>query len=252
MERVSKLSRRSVTGPELYRMCMIKDIEGIRACWPLPTTSINYKNGIFEYTSLCKIAGYGKRYEICKLLLACPGIDINAQSHIGFSALMYTIEPRNLGIFILLMARPEVNVNLQTESGYTALSIAANWGRLNYVRLLLARRDIDPNLHTKDGQTVLETIIARKYPNLNIVRLLLARGAHVCKQNPSYGDAVNELLRVWKTGPPRWTRFGGYKYYPVAFDLVALCWLLCCKRLGVFPKDIRYLMIEYIARGWVK
>ena len=64
------------------------------------------------------------------------------------------------------------------------------------------------------------------------------------------GEAV-ELLKNWKLLLPEFTRYSKTnRIYPTIFKKWGFNFILCCVRKRVFPKDIIYLLLEYVARAW--
>lgn len=77
------------------------------------------------------------------LLLAAPGIDVNAAGDSGRTALMITVVTENARMLSLLLRDERVNVNATDHEGMTALMLAARPVRNDAcVRILLARDDI--------------------------------------------------------------------------------------------------------------
>jgi hypothetical protein len=93
---------------------------------------------------------------------------------------------------------------------------------------------------------------AVRFQRPEILKLLIFHGAGICDtldlENPH--SETQRVLYNWTMYLPRWNRFVTHKYYPGEFTKVALHWLLCCKRLKVFCKDLQYLILEYIAENW--
>ncbi len=106
------------------------------------------------------------------------------------------------------------------------------------------------NLQNKNG--VIALLWASKKGNIEIVKLLLGKGVIVPSTSFYTSDSndINNVLTNWKTYLPRWNRFKTYKYYPKEFKEIAIQWLLICKRKNFVSKDIRLLMIEYLAESW--
>lgn len=135
-------------------------------------------------------------------------------------------------------------VNRPNEYGVTALMIASILSHHKHAVVLL-EHGADTSAKDSRGRTALDHALGNILENVTL--LLLSRGAH-CNI---------EQLRLffgngWR-GFPAWSRFGSAAIYPKQFaDGVAIPWLLCCKRkLRKLPKDIRYLMIEYLAVAWL-
>ena len=143
----------------------------------VPGINVNAKdeNG---WTSLIWAADMGY-IDIVKLLLASPDIDVNAMDNNGYNALTWTIRneiwsPRTAIVEMLIAAG--IDVNATDIYGKTALMMAAEMGRIDIVKLLLAAPDIDVNATDNDGYNALQHN-ALKFPyNAAMAELLLAAG----------------------------------------------------------------------------
>lgn len=185
---------------------------------------------------------------------------------------------------IQLITKGKIDINAKNSWNETLIIIAINYGRLNVCKVLLERKDL--KIHSCTAAKTSALMMACMRRNIDICQFILNRNdvvidqysSHyrktalglavkmgfdkICKLLLSYGanpslvtdcyfsPEIKLVFKNWKTYLPPWSRFNACKFYPVAFTVIALEWLLCCKRLNVFPKDIRYLMIEYIAEEW--
>ncbi len=194
------------------------------------------------------ILASGRGYiEIVKLLLEHETINVNEKNNNGYAALIYASRNGNIEIVRLLLDIENINVNLQNKNGYTALILASWNGHIEVVKLLLNIEIININIQDNTGQTAL--VIASRKGNIDVVELLLSKGATVPLKN-NYSKDINEVLTNWKIYLPRWNRFDTYKYYPKEFNDIVMLWLLICKRKNFVSKDIKLLMIEYLAESW--
>ncbi len=185
--------------------------------------------------------------EITKLLLEVKTININSQNKHGWTSLIWASKNGRTEIVKLLLKVESINVNLQNYYGNTALIFASKYNYIEIIKLLLTNKTINVNLQNKHGWTAL--IWASKYNYIEIVKLLLNNGATTAV-NSNYSDDMNKVLTDWKTYLPRWNRFKTYKYYPKEFKNIVMLWLLICKRKNFVNKDIKLLMIEYLAESW--
>lgn len=64
--------------------------------------------------------------EVCALLLALDGVDVNLQDEDGWTPLHYAARNAHLQIVELLLARPDVDVNRKDKRGNTPLYFAMN------------------------------------------------------------------------------------------------------------------------------
>lgn len=157
---------------------------------------INAKGKHFGKNILIKASNMP--YEsLIKLILAVPGININAQTNDGWSPLMCSIYFRQNYIKLLLQF-PGIDVNLRTNYdeaswGLTALLVATEDGQENVVKLLLAVPGINVNIQNYYGDSAL--LQAAKSGNGNILNLLLeAPNINIHAQNMD-GDTALDVIR---------------------------------------------------------
>ncbi|KAF5323959.1 hypothetical protein D9611_008225 [Ephemerocybe angulata] len=112
------------------------------------------------------------REAIAQLLLAAPGIDVNAQDTKGRTALKISAQNGDEAIVKLLLAAPGINLNTPDTNGWTPLSLAVREGREAIAQLLLAAPGIDVNAQDTKGRTALK--FAAQNGDEAIVKLLLA------------------------------------------------------------------------------
>ncbi len=222
------------------------DIDGVRDFLSEhETINVNLQNKN-ENTALV-LASRKNYIEIVKLLLEVESINVNIQNNSGNSALILASYNNYIEIIKLLLEHENINVNLQNKYGGTALMFAFWKSNMEIVKLLLEAENINVNLQDNNDDTAL--IFASKNSYIEIVELLLAKGA-TNAVNSNYSKKINAVLANWKTYLPRWNRFKTYKYYPKEFKEIATLWLLICKRKNLVSKDIKLLMIEYLAESW--
>ncbi len=206
---------------------------------------INLQNEYGNNALMC--ASNNRDNEMIKLLLEVKTINVNIQDYGEDTALIYASLTGNIKIIKLLLEHEGINVNLQAQNGRTALMCASQYNYIEIIKLLLEHESININLQNNYGDTAL--MWASKKGYVEITKLLLNNGA-IVPSNASYSDDINEVLTNWKTYLPKWNRFKTYKYYPKEFNNIAMLWLLICKRKNFVSKDIKLLMIEYLAESW--
>ncbi len=216
-------------------------IDGVRDFLLNETINVNEEAALIE-------ASYKNNIEVVELLLANKTINVNLQNKNGYTAVIYASRNGNIEIVKLLLKVEAINVNLQNKSGYTALILASWNGYIEVVKLLLNIEIININIQDNTGQTAL--VIASRKGNIDVVKLLLGKGATIISESNRYSKKINEVLTNWKIYLPRWNRFKTYRYYPKEFKNIVILWLLICKRKNFVSKDIRLLMIEYLAESW--
>lgn len=202
------------------------------------------------------LAASQSRVKVVGLLLEHSKINVNVENiHTGGTALTDAAWNGRVKVIKLLLAHPEIDldpIDRGYESPGNALHLAAENNHLQVVKLLLAHPKIKVNHNHKDILSALERVAYTGC--VEIMKLLLAHGAAV--PNKIYDKFYHEnaffILENWKTHLPKWSRFGRVaSYYPKEFNQIAFQWLLVCKRLKPrLVKDLRYLMLEYIAEVW--
>lgn len=126
-----------------------------------------------------------KNVEMAKILLDHPQINVNQQTFKQKStALMLQ---KDISIIKLLLEHPKINVNMQNKRGNTALMVHHN---VEIIELLLDRDDIDVNIQNKRGNSAL-TI---HYNNKNILKLLLNRDDIDVNKTNEYGNTLFMIL----------------------------------------------------------
>ena len=176
---------------------------------------------------------------------------------------MYVCENCSCNVLEMLLGRQDLNINIQDNNGKSALlycleeSLGGNEYDLNFegAELLLGREDLDISVKTPPKKQTCVNHGERNITyflqiedteeSIELLKKLISRGIEFEYIEDCY--CVDEF----KHEPylPRWSRIT-YKYYPKRFDRYIFAWLLVCKRLKIFPKDIVYLIIEYIAENW--
>ncbi|KAH6879578.1 hypothetical protein BKA70DRAFT_1576192 [Coprinopsis sp. MPI-PUGE-AT-0042] len=108
---------------------------------------------------------------VAHLLIACPGLNINAAEHDGWTALIWASVEGHKGIVALLLSHTDIDVNAADTTHYTALIWASRRGHEEVVALLLARPDINVNAADHYKETALTEAVRNGLEDM--VRLLL-------------------------------------------------------------------------------
>ena len=99
-----------------------------------------------------------------------------------------------------------VNVNSQDRNGNTALHIAASTGRIENVKVLLADYEANVALQNSKSQSALYFAINNERNNVEVVKLLLNRGARPKEKEKgalsNLSGASREEIRVLLENPP--------------------------------------------------
>jgi ankyrin repeat protein len=169
------------------------------------------------------LAALGERFEMVKLLLNYPGIDVEAVNSDGQNALHMACSVGNREIAELLLQTTGINVNASDNGGYTALHWASQSASPNRIPFrtrkpdfpvdqsgydhvakylfpvnrsevvgLLLKSGVDVNAQEKDGKTALH--LAVKNREDEIVKLILSSPALDLHLKDNCGVAAYESL----------------------------------------------------------
>ena len=213
-----------------------------------------------------------------RLLLAHPNIDVNkgalcyaaSRGYVEIVSMLLAHDDlvvgvaaaklalRNNQFHVLELLLPYINPNMRDEDSLTILMCALQYDdSLSLVEMLVSHPKIKINMQTISLGKASALQFAALYKTHKAVKLLIRHGAHPeCILSQPFlltyiTSESRDVLYAWKTYLPKWNRFTTCKFFPLEFNGgVARVWLLCCKRLDVFPKDVRYLILEYIAEAW--
>lgn len=180
-------------------------------------------------------------------ILSRKGVNPNIGTINGNSPLIIAIRQPNRTCVRLLLQCSNIDVNKKSIDGTPPLT-AAFFSDFEMFVMLVTHKDIDINSTDSHGHT---SLYFASYINANVCLILLTRGARLPYNCTTGLDpiAVKQLTAA-RIALPRWNRFNTHKHYPLKVNETAKVWLLCCKRLGILHKDLRYLVIEYIADAW--
>jgi ankyrin repeat protein len=140
---------------------------------------INVENGA-RLTPLYK-ACETNNYDIAKLLLQHPNINVNAKNTVKQSILYISGLYENTLILALLLSHPEIQVNTYYQ-GSSLLHLLCQNFRLSEIELLLSHPNIDVNCRNTKGNTPLHIVCSQSFnsvpiynsKNVSIAQLLLS------------------------------------------------------------------------------
>ena len=224
-----------------------------------------------------------KRFDVADLII--DNIDPNVINDSSNSVFSYACRFHDLAAVKRLLLTCKVNINVTNNYGNTPIMMAALGDRVDNVQYILMNNDnVNIAVHDHDDRHTLLTLACKKsfptnvvkqileYPkdcrlnwsnryersalqhaidceNVPTIELLLRYGA-TGGENYLHNKRIESILNERKSYLPKWNRFNTFKYYPKEFNEIAIHWILCCKRLKVFPKDIVYLILGYIGEAW--
>lgn len=162
--------------PEIFEAIDNNDIEKVKKILRYGE-NVNIRGMVYggEYEGLTPLnMAYSlKRFEIVKLLLAYPKININLKDTYGDTILYLVSKFYNREITKLVLENPKININVKGEYDNTPLQDACYYGNIELVKLLLARPEIDINSRDFWKKTALTNACISN--NIEIVKLLLSR-----------------------------------------------------------------------------
>ena len=91
--------------------------------------------------------------EVIQKILDTKGLDINAQSNAGETALTILSRTQEGQLLEKVLNHPEIDANIQNKDGNSALIIATEQNNIFAVKRLLEVPDIDADLKNENGQT---------------------------------------------------------------------------------------------------
>ena len=211
---------------------------------------------------LCYLISWKKLDKEVMLLAVDPECDVNYSGFDGSTSLINASIHDHYDLVEALLERQDLEINNQNENGQSALMCALFSGNAKCVKLLLDDPRIDINLLDNYGHSALLCAFGynrRRICYIPQTKLLLSRGANVeevfiyVQNTPFLRISANaaKVINNWKLYFPEFTRNAKTnKYYPTEFKERAFNFILCCLKSKSFPKDIIYLLLEYIARAW--
>lgn len=144
--------------------------EYVQRLLEVPGIDINRQTKEDKITAL--YAAAGRSHIGCvRLLLAAPGIDLDAIEHAGWSRL-HLAASCGMTDWVQELLATEAEINPQDPDGDTPLSMAAANGHLDCVQMLLEVPGIAVNLPDNEGETPLAKAAYHDYPE--VIKLLLA------------------------------------------------------------------------------
>lgn len=146
--------------------------------------------------SLMATAKSGNEKYIDQLLL--KGADVNFANTLGDTALITAAKNGHVNTVKKLLTIPKVNVNHANTTCTTALSIAIVDKHQMVLHELLGSPDLNVNLIDKWGNSPLT--LAVRNENLNAVKALLDRGAHINYTCSTYNYSKSALMCAAENG----------------------------------------------------
>jgi ankyrin repeat protein len=190
------LAAMSAPSVEIVRLLMARgaDVKGVDA---LKMTALH-------------AATWGNDTETIRLLVDA-GLDVNAAHVAGFTPLINTASARNVTAAKLLLAKganvnavagepvQKVKAGIVALGSFTALHMVAPSGSSEFVKALLDA-GAKVNLREARGLTPLMLAVAIDRQNLDVIRMLIAKGAEVNAKDPA-GQTALDWARKFQAQP---------------------------------------------------
>ena len=113
----------------------------------------NTKVGRDNWTCLMR-AIRGNHEEVVDLLLAQPGLDVNAKNNSNRTALHYACDKGNIAILSKLLAVPGILVNERDVDGLTPIMQAIHSRKPEAVRVMAAVEEVDLDVRSNNGRSL--------------------------------------------------------------------------------------------------
>lgn len=226
-----------------------------------------------DYTNTNYVSDAFKHPEQLKLLLASRKIPVREDSLQAY----IVAKQKDLSVVKMFLERPEIDVNYKGVT-QSIVTLACKYKFKKVAKLLLKHKNIDINYSLSnfplhycvcygwDEHIVM--IVKNKHferghrsnnyiyfedtfnnGNITTRKLLYSYGFPPLDELLWTKHSCRDMT-VWPSFLPEWTRFTAWRY-PEVFNQIARAWLLSCKRTRPkISKDMRYLILEHIARNW--
>jgi len=123
-------------GKSLEKSVRDKDIDSVRKALIRNPDAINERDRLGDTPLM--VACYRRYWNIAKVLLESPNIDINATGNGGMSALNFVCYYGGAAFLLQLLEHLQLDINRTFNDGYSALEVAAQRGRHLCMKILLA------------------------------------------------------------------------------------------------------------------
>lgn len=174
------------------------------------------------------LAVRGDMEEMTRILLGCAHVDVNKPNNELYSPLMYACGWNLVGWSVkkMLLNHPRIDINQADKRGWEPIVFAVKADNVKLTKKLI-----------KHG--------AKMQPQ-RVRRLIL-------KKHPSniFSEEMLDMFEKWYLYLPSWS-VKMHSRYPEDFQKEVKTWLLVCKRLKIFPKDMQRYVIEHLSRAWKK
>jgi len=117
----------------------------------------NTTGGPCNSTTSCLMeAALNNHNRVVALLLSSEGINVNAKSKSGWTALHWACGNESLASLSKLLAAPGVQLNKKNDNSDTPIMMAIRWGRTEAVLQMAAVREVDLDVKDNQGRSLQE------------------------------------------------------------------------------------------------
>ena len=161
--------------------------------------------------------------DIVEFLIA-SGADVHKVSSTGFTAIHMAVRNGNPHL-IRQMVAEGCNPNQKTHDGFAPLHLAAQWGHKD-AAMMLIRAGCNKEIQTGSNQkpqTLTALLIAAKYHQTDLARILIDEGCQVQATNADNSNAIHlaviglESVKPWKRQNHNYNLPDPYQQFPVGY-----------------------------------
>lgn len=153
-----------------------------------PNINVNLQNNQGDTPLNCTVI-YNKNIEKSKLLLQHPNIDVNIQNKEGDTPLHWAVIYKNIEASKLLLKHPNIDVNIKNKDGDTPLHWSLLSDKIEIIKLLLQHKNIDVNIQNDKGNTPLHSALIDN-KEIEILKLFLKHPKINLNKKNSIGSSI--------------------------------------------------------------
>ena len=136
----------------LWEKCMSGRVEEVREALAAGADP-NARGGSVNFTCLM-VATWENHDRVVELLLSTPGIQVNAKTEFGTTALQYACHRGSLASLALIVKSPGVQLNERNNYGWTPIMFAIGSRQTQAVLQMAAVLDVCLDVKDKKGRSL--------------------------------------------------------------------------------------------------